>query len=292
MSDESMVSENDTNQSGERELAGEREWVIEADGEIVTSQLMRVIEDYKLYQIFPFDEDFVARMKRSENYLTIEEYDCDPPHGTPTYRVSSGKYDLYKVSEKRCTLRIVMYKSEEQIGDHWNSFFKDIEKRFEAVGIAYRTLLGPGKALIAEALRGGECQGVEFKQATPDKNKLAKEIAAFATSNAGRIFLGIADDGRVVGLRNCQGSKEQDALRNDIDNICSNNVRPPITAGIEFVRWDLMTVCVISVPKGLASIYYVNNVPYIRRGSQARPADPAEVEAIYAQRYTQVQSSR
>ena len=138
----------------------------------------------------------------------------------------------------------------------------------------------------------GEGQDVEFKQAKPDNNKLAKEIAAIATSNAGRIFLGIADDGRVVGLRNCQGSKERDALRNDIDNICSNNVRPPITAGIEFVRWDSMTVCVISVPKGLASIYYVNNVPYIRRGSQARPADPAEVEAIYAQRYTQGRGSQ
>ena len=155
MSDESMLSENDANQSGERELAGEREWVIEADGEIVTSQLMRVIEDYKFYQIFPFDEDFVARMKSSEKYLTIEEYDRDPLHGTPIRRVSSGKYDLYKVSEKRCTLRIVIYKSEEQIGDHWNSFFTAMERRFEAVGIECRTLLGPDKALIAEALRKG-----------------------------------------------------------------------------------------------------------------------------------------
>ena len=304
MSDGSTVE-----QTGD-EWSREREWVIEADDEIATAQLMRVIEDYKDYK--NVINNHVVRMmeyaNQSKYSLVIEEFeyiDLDE-NNVPIYapltspvderaRVHSRDGDcfLYKAPEKRCTLRIVIYRrKDEALREYWSSFLTAIERRFDAVGIEYRPLLGPDEAMIAEALRRGEGQDVEFKQAKPGNNKLARKIAAFATSNAGRIFLGITDEGRVVGLRNCQGSKERDDLRNDIDNICSNNVRPPITAGIEFVEWDGMTVCAISVPKGLASIYYVNNVPYVRRGSQSRPADPAEVEAIYAQRYTQGQSSR
>ena len=288
MSDGNAVGENGDDWSRERE------WVIEADDDIVNAQLMRVIEDYKEYK--HVSSDLAVRIKIGfEKDFLIEEFlfvgfgeDYHPYSPiTPRDRTSSGKYDLYKVSEKRCTLRITVYKHEEQLREYCSSFFTAIERRFDAVGIEYRLLLGPDEALIAEAQRRGEGQEIEFKQAKPDKNKLAKEIAAFATSNAGRIFLGITDKGQVVGLEVDQGK-----LREWIENICSNNVRPPITAGIEFVEWDGVTVCVISVPKGLASIYYVNNIPYIRRGSQARPADPAEVEAIYAHRYTQGRGSQ
>ena len=294
MSKESAVSENGDDWSRERE------WVIEADDEIVNVQLMRVLEDYDgTYK--HISDDRVVNMSRDEHNLTLEEFDFEGydendrqrPIFFPTnaYRLI-GLYALYKVSGKRCTLRIKTYRNKKHLREYWSSFFTAIERRFDAVGIEYRPLLGPDEALIAEALRRGEGQEIEFKQAKPDNTKLAKEIAAFATSNAGRIFLGIADDGQVVGLENCQGNRERDTFRNSIDCICSDKVRPPITVGTEFVEWNGMTVCIVSVPKGLASIYYVHYLPYIRRGSQARPADPAEVEAIYAHRYTQGRGSQ
>ena len=294
MSDESAVSENGDDWSRERE------WVIEADDEIVNVQLMRVLEDYEgTYK--HISDEHVVNMSRDEHNLTLEEFDFEGydenDHQRPIFVPTNvhgiiGNCALYKVSGKRCTLRIIIYRNKKHLREYWSSFFTAIERRFDAVGIEYRPLLGPDEALIAEALRRGEGQGIEFKQEKPKPDKLAKEIAAFATSNAGRIFLGITNNGRVVGLEKDQDDLDRDKLGNYIDNICSNNVRPPITVRIKFVEWDGVTVCVISVPKGLASIYYVNNIPYIRRGSQARPADPAEVEAIYAHRYTQGRGSQ
>ena len=304
MSSESTASENGADWSRERE------WVIEADDEIVSVQLMRVIEDYKVYK--NVSNNHVVRMREYESgnkySLVIEEFEYVglDENNVPIYapltmsadeRASAHYRDgdcfLYVAPEKRCTLRIIIYRRKDEIlREYWSSFFTAIEQRFDAVGIEYRPLLGPDKALIAEALRRGEGQDTEFKQAKPKNTKLAKEIASFATSNAGRIFLGIANDGTVVGLEKDQGSEKRDKLGECIHSICSDAVSPPITVEVEFVEWDGVTVCVISVPKGLASIYYVNDIPYIRRGSQARPADPAEVEAIYAHRYTQGRGSQ
>ena len=50
----------------------------------------------------------------------------------------------------------------------------------------------------------GERQEVEFKAELPKQvSDLAKEIAGFATSNPGRILIGIGDDGTIVGLADC-----------------------------------------------------------------------------------------
>jgi ATP-dependent DNA helicase RecG len=46
-------------------------------------------------------------------------------------------------------------------------------------------------------LSEGETYAVQFKK-SPDKT-LAAEVAAFANSSGGRIFIGITDDNKVVG---------------------------------------------------------------------------------------------
>ncbi len=48
----------------------------------------------------------------------------------------------------------------------------------------------------------GEGQNLEFKREFPKQaTDLAKEIAAFATSNQGTILLGVSDSGDLVGAR-------------------------------------------------------------------------------------------
>lgn len=50
-------------------------------------------------------------------------------------------------------------------------------------------------------LENGESQYIEFKREFPAKvYALAKEIAAFATSNQGIIYLGITNNGEIIGL--------------------------------------------------------------------------------------------
>jgi ATP-dependent DNA helicase RecG len=125
---------------------------------------------------------------------------------------------------------------------------------------------------------GGEGQRVEFKREYPKNvQDLAKEIAAFASSNSGRIIIGIADDGELVGFKKLKTLKERDDTCRRIEGLCTNNVKPAITPTIKFAKEDGKVVLVIEVPKGQQPIYYSGNKPYIRHLSQSRPAEPHEV---------------
>jgi len=63
---------------------------------------------------------------------------------------------------------------------------------------------------VGELLRLGEGQRIEFKQRTPHEKRLAKLMAAFANSEGGWLFVGVADAGQVVGL---SGDEARQAAR-------------------------------------------------------------------------------
>ena len=125
---------------------------------------------------------------------------------------------------------------------------------------------------------GGESQRVEFKENYPSNgNELSKEIAAFSSSNPGKIIIGVADDGTLVGLEELNSSTGRDKLCRRIEGLCTNNVKPAITPVVKFAQEDGKTVLVIEVPHGHQPIYYSGDKPYIRHLSQSRPAEPHEV---------------
>ena len=75
----------------------------------------------------------------------------------------------------------------------------------------------------------GETQEVEFKATIPQQvSNLAKEIAGFATSNAGRIIIGIEDDGTIRGLDHSDRAARA-TLTERIEGLCANAVQPSIT---------------------------------------------------------------
>ena len=84
----------------------------------------------------------------------------------------------------------------------------------------------------------GEGQTIEFMQSFPEQaHELAKEIAAFATSNADTILIGVNDEGSCVGISACS-AKERDLLLRRVEGICRGKVKPAITpiAGFERQR--------------------------------------------------------
>ena len=124
----------------------------------------------------------------------------------------------------------------------------------------------------------GEGQHVEFKEQYPSHGSdLSKEIAAFASSNPGRIIIGVADDGTLVGLDELKTAAGRDKLCRRIEGLCTNNVKPAITPVIKFAQEEGKSVLVIEVPRGQQPVYYSDNKPYIRHLSQSRPAEPHEV---------------
>ncbi len=133
---------------------------------------------------------------------------------------------------------------------------------------------------ILQLIAAGESQSLEFKSEFPKQARdLAKEIAAFATSNSGVILLGVANNGDVVGLEPATTSIERDEFRKRIEGIC-NSIKPPLTPRVEFCDVRGRVVMVLQVDKGSAPIYFVQNVPYVRHLTSSRPAEPDEVSDL------------
>jgi len=123
----------------------------------------------------------------------------------------------------------------------------------------------------------GEGQTLEFMQQLPKQvRELAKEIAAFATSNAGTILIGVDDEGTCVGIMAATPAQRDELLRR-IEGICAHGITPSITPIAKFARDEERIVLVLSVPKGSQPVYYANDVPYVRHLTSSRPAQPHEV---------------
>ena len=97
----------------------------------------------------------------------------------------------------------------------------------------------------------GEGQDIEFKKEFPEHvSSLAKEIAAFATSNTGTILIGVDDDGDLVGLEGLEDVKARDNLLNRLAGICCGTVKPAVTPRPIWAIEGNRLVLAITVPKG------------------------------------------
>jgi len=124
----------------------------------------------------------------------------------------------------------------------------------------------------------GESQHLEFKKEFPSNAQdLAKEIAAFATSNQGTILIGVSDEGDLVGISGAENPVDRDNLLKRLGGICSGTIKPAIIPFAKFACENDLIVLVINVPKGKQPIYYKGNIPYVRHFTDSRPAQPHEV---------------
>ena len=135
--------------------------------------------------------------------------------------------------------------------------------------------------LLELHIKQGESQTVEFKEGVPDSvRKLAENIASFATSNQGTVYLGIRNSGGIVGLNEAKAPQSRDELQRRIIGIIAM-IEPQIRVDIEFIKKDLKNIVRITVPKGSEPLYYVGSIPYLRDLSTSRPARPNEVTELH-----------
>jgi len=120
----------------------------------------------------------------------------------------------------------------------------------------------------------GEDSRRQFKQDVTNADSLAAEMAAFANSEGGTIFLGVADDGTLPGL-----DKEDVARLNQlISNAASQNVRSPLTVQSANVAVGKgRAVIVLTIPKGLDKPYFDRNgVIWLKSGADKRRVNSKE----------------
>jgi len=122
-----------------------------------------------------------------------------------------------------------------------------------------------------------EGQELEFMQDFPEQaSDLAKEIAAFATSNTGTIYIGVDEDRTIVGI-----SGTRDSIQNRLAGICQKAIKPAIIPTFELIEIDKKLVAKIDVPKGSEPVYYCSNTPYIRNLTLSEPATPDQVRELH-----------
>lgn len=91
----------------------------------------------------------------------------------------------------------------------------------------------------------------EFKEILTDG--LEREVVAFLTKNGGNIYIGIANDGRVVGI-----NEDIDALQLKIKDRIKNNIQPS-TLGlfdIDVEKYDDKNIIHITVANGKEKPYF------------------------------------
>ena len=102
----------------------------------------------------------------------------------------------------------------------------------------------------------GEDSTRQFKANVKNSDALASEMAAFANSEGGTIYIGIENDGSTPGL-----TREDVARINQlISNAASQHVHSPLTVQTENVGLpNGSIVIVLTVPRGIDKPYFDKN---------------------------------
>jgi ATP-dependent DNA helicase RecG len=101
------------------------------------------------------------------------------------------------------------------------------------------------EAEVLAQIAAGEDQFREFKRAIDNPESIAGELVAFANTDGGRLFLGVDDDGAIVGLPDPAQTLQT------LTNICRDRCRPPVIPGFEQVALSGQTIIVLSVEPAL-----------------------------------------
>lgn len=120
----------------------------------------------------------------------------------------------------------------------------------------------------------GEDSTRQFKADVRNAASLASEMAAFANSEGGTIYLGVADDGGTPGLDKADVAR----INQLISNAASHLVKSPLTVRTENIGLEnSRIVIVLTVPKGLDKPYFdKNGVIWLKTGADKRRVNSKE----------------
>jgi len=122
-------------------------------------------------------------------------------------------------------------------------------------------------AELLDIAERGEDSRHQFKRNATNADGLAAELAAFANSGGGWLFLGVNDDGSIAGL----DAADVRRLNQLLGNAASQHVRPPVHPLTENVQTDQGIVMVVEVPNGLAKPYLDNQGRiWVKQGADKR----------------------
>src|SRR5690554_2315486 len=130
---------------------------------------------------------------------------------------------------------------------------------------------------LLEVIETGEDSKTQFKEIFTSPDALAAEIAAFANTQGGRIFVGVSDNGDIAGLTR-EGVK---SLNQMVSSVCSQKIEPPLPVKTENIKYQDKIVVVITVPRGANKFYIANNRDiWVKVGADKRRASREECRRL------------
>ena len=125
-----------------------------------------------------------------------------------------------------------------------------------------------------------ESELVELK--TEVVGDICKEIIAFANTRGGTLYIGVQNDGRILGVENA------DRVTLQINNMVRDSIKPDITM---FVRYDTQEtdgkqIVAVTVQKGTDRPYYLGSKGlkpggvYVRNGTATDPATDTAIRKM------------
>ncbi len=127
---------------------------------------------------------------------------------------------------------------------------------------------------LDQVLRSGENSFVEFKEERVHPESLAKEMAAFANTEGGAIFIGVNDDGSIGGMA-------RPDLEEWVFNIARNNVKPALLPLFEMIVLQDKKIARVLVNKDTSGPFSVSGKYYIRAGSTSRECSKEELGRLF-----------
>jgi len=135
---------------------------------------------------------------------------------------------------------------------------------------------------VIERIHTGEDSRTQFKETINHPNQLAQEFVAFSNSEGGLLFIGVRDNGEIVGL----SADEIHRINQHISNTASQHVKAPIAPITENLNIGGKVIIIVNIPRGLNKPYYTNEgTAYVKMGSDKRIAPPEEILRMFQESY-------
>lgn len=125
-----------------------------------------------------------------------------------------------------------------------------------------------------------ESENVELKSVVVDDIK--KEIIAFANCNGGKLYIGIRDDGEIIGL------DDPDSAALQISNMVRDNIKPDVTMFLHYetIEEQGKKIILVNVQRGTDRPYYIAKKGmrpegvYVRQGYSSVPATDTAIRCM------------
>lgn len=134
---------------------------------------------------------------------------------------------------------------------------------------------------LRKMIAQGEGVALELKTGHASSSSIAnvmREVVAMLNHGGGHVLLGLADDGRVLGVPDAVSAAEQ--LQRQLGAL----ITPRAPWAIETATLDAKDIIVIDVPEGADKPYVGEGAIYLRRGNRSVAASRDEISALIRQR--------